>query len=107
MRAKVVRTDWISKVISEHTIANCVREKENLAAGLLSYGSGNRKSTQENIKRSGPFGLEPGREWIIYDVGGARSNVRLAIYFKVYVILIHISLRPAFSDKRGYHISRT
>ncbi|TCD62474.1 hypothetical protein EIP91_006822 [Steccherinum ochraceum] len=51
-------------------------EKENLAAGLLNYGSsGHRKSTQQdNIKRSGPFGLEPGREWIIYDVGGARSN---------------------------------
>lgn len=52
-------------------------EKENIAAGLLSYASKKSSTTgADPVKKSGPLGLEPGREWIIYDVGGARSNVR-------------------------------
>lgn len=83
-------------------------EKENLAAGLLNYGSsGHRKSTQQdNIKRSGPFGLEPGREWIIYDVGGARSNV--CLFFQLGVCRgRYAEVNLVCSDKRGYRISRT
>ena len=70
----VVRARLRTMGVQEYSFISEKVEKENIAAGLLGYGS--KKPTDgDPIKRSGPLGIEPGREWIIYDVGGARSNV--------------------------------
>lgn len=61
--------------VQEYRFVSEKVEKENLAVGLLNHSPKKGSSGGDPIKRSGPLGMEPGREWVIYDVGGARSNV--------------------------------
>lgn len=82
----VVRARLRTMGVQEYRFISEKVEKENLAAGLLHYGpkkssGGAAAAAVDPIKRSGPLGMEPGREWIIYDVGGARSNVRFFVLF--------------------------
>ncbi|KAH8079422.1 G-alpha-domain-containing protein [Cristinia sonorae] len=69
----VVRARLRTMGVQEYSFISEKVDKENIASGLLGYNS-KKVAAGETIKRNGPLGIEPGREWIIYDVGGARSN---------------------------------
>lgn len=109
----VVRARLRTMGVQEYRFVSEKMEKENIAAGLLSYGTKKAPSNGDPIKRHGPLGMEPGREWVIYDVGGARNNVSvsalLSFFYRKLTIptTLETSMVTIFYCAERDHLPRT